>query len=73
MGECIQDGVTGVVVAPGDAEGFRAGLYGYLESPERRIAAGAAAREFARAAFDPSRQAQAYLDLFKRLRAAAPE
>ncbi len=73
VGECIQDGVTGVVVAPGDAEGFRAGLHGYLESPERRSAAGAAAREFARAAFDPSRQAQAYLDLFTRLRAGRTE
>ena len=68
VAECVQDGITGVVVAPGDAAGFRAALNGYLGSPEHRSAAGAAARVFARAAFDPSRQAQAYLDLFARLR-----
>ena len=69
VAECIRNEVTGSVVAPGDVAGFRAALHDYLGAPERRLAAGAAAREFARAAFDPARQAQAYLELFARLRA----
>ena len=68
VAECIRNEVTGAVVEPGDVEGFRVALHGYLRAPERRMAAGAAAREFARAAFDPACQAQAYLELFARLR-----
>ncbi len=70
VGECIQNGVTGAVVEPRDAAGFGAALRGYVESPERCETAGVAARAFARAAFDPGRQAQAYLALFVRLRGA---
>ncbi len=70
VAECIQDGVSGVVVAPGDVAGFRAALLGYRQLARRRHAA-AAAREFARTAFDPSRQAHAYLELFARLRAGS--
>jgi len=67
VGECIQHGISGAVVKLGDAKAFSAALRGYLESAERREAAGRAARAFARAAFDPDRQAQAYLNLFARL------
>ncbi len=68
VAECIQDGVTGRVVPPGDTGTFRAALRGYLESDALRADAGQEARRFARAAFDPRRQAQAYLALFARLR-----
>ena len=71
VAECIQDGVTGAVIAPGDAAGFRDALRGYLVDPDRRKVAGVAARDFARTAFDPARQAQAYLALFIRLRGEA--
>ncbi|MFA6959282.1 MAG: glycosyltransferase [Opitutaceae bacterium] len=68
VAECLLPDVTGTVIAPGDADGFRAALDNYLASPERRAVAGEAARRFAREAFDPARQARAYLDLFTRLR-----
>ncbi|RRJ95790.1 glycosyltransferase [Opitutaceae bacterium TAV4] len=69
--ECMRVGVSGVVTPAFDADGgagFTAALRSFIEDTDGRRAAGAAARVFARAAFDPARQVVAYLDLFARLR-----
>ncbi|MFA6285803.1 MAG: glycosyltransferase [Opitutaceae bacterium] len=68
VSECIQPGVTGEVVPAGDIPAHRAALLPYLENPDLRARAGAAAILFARQAFEPARQARAYLDLFEKLR-----
>ncbi|MET0262754.1 MAG: glycosyltransferase [Rariglobus sp.] len=70
VAECIQNNVTGAVITADDATGFREALTHFAHSTERRTEAGRKAKAFARAAFDPARQAQAYLDLFTRLRSA---
>jgi glycosyltransferase involved in cell wall biosynthesis len=68
VSECIQPGVTGEVVPAGDIPAHRAALLPYLENPGLRARAGQAAVLFARQAFEPARQARAYLDLFEKLR-----
>lgn len=68
VSECIQPGVTGEVVPAGDIPAHRAALLPYLEDPSLRARAGAAAIIFARQAFEPTRQARTYLDLFEKLR-----
>ena len=65
--ECLQPGVTGEVVPAGDIPAHRAALLPYLEDPALRARAGTAAVLFARQAFEPARQARAYLDLFEKL------
>ncbi|HVW20157.1 MAG TPA: glycosyltransferase [Opitutaceae bacterium] len=66
--ECLIGDLTGFVVPAGDREGFRAALVRLLrEAPATRASRGAAAREFARQTFDPSRQVAAYLELIGRL------
>jgi glycosyltransferase involved in cell wall biosynthesis len=71
VAECLRQGITGEIVPPGDAESFRVALRRYLKYPTVLTQAGVAARLFAREAFDPQRQTQAYLDLFDRLRHAS--
>ncbi len=68
VSECIQPGVTGEVVPAGDIPAHRAALLPYIEDAALRARAGAAAVLFARQAFEPTRQARAYLDLFEKLR-----
>ena len=68
VSECIQPGVTGEVVPAGDIPAHRVALLPYLENPDLRARAGQAAMIFARQAFEPTRQARAYLDLFEKLR-----
>lgn len=68
MRECLVPDRTGFVVARGDHEGFRSALIRLIrESPGERKVRSDEARAFARATFDPSRQVEAYLELFERL------
>jgi glycosyltransferase involved in cell wall biosynthesis len=66
--ECLRVGVSGLVVPAGDAAAMAAAWRVYIENPDARRAAGAAARVFAGATFGPARQVAAYLELFARLR-----
>ena len=49
--DAIEDGVTGVLVPPGDVPALRGALEGLLDDPARRSELGAAARAFAEVAF----------------------
>ena len=72
VAECLRDGVSGHVVPPDNDAAFLAALRPLMTDVDRRERAGQAARAFARAAFAPDRQAQAYLGLFARLLTANP-
>jgi glycosyltransferase involved in cell wall biosynthesis len=66
--ECFIQDRTGWMVPQGDHEGFRAALAVLAsDTPALRLARAADAREFARASFDPQRQAAAYTGLFESL------
>lgn len=68
--ECFVPGRTGWAIAPGDRTAFRDTLTRRLSEPAIAHAERAAdARAFARAAFDPDRQVDAYLRLFSELTA----
>lgn len=69
--ECMQPGASGFVVPHGDQAAFLAALRPLIENPALRAQTGREAAAFARKAFDPARQARAYLDLFARLSPAA--
>ncbi len=47
LADNISDGVTGVLVAPGDPEALAVAIMSLLDSPEKRAALGEAAREYA--------------------------
>lgn len=68
VAECLRDGVSGWVIPMDDRDAFLAALRPLLADPAQRERAGRAAAAFARDAFDPARQAAAYLELFARLR-----
>lgn len=68
--ECLLPGVSGEITPAGDLAAHRAALLPYLRDRALRERAGRAAAAFAREAFDPARQARAYLDLFERVLAA---
>jgi glycosyltransferase involved in cell wall biosynthesis len=68
--ECLKPGVSGEVVPAGDVPAHRAALLPYIEDAALRERASHAAAVFAREAFEPERQARAYLELFGRLLAA---
>jgi glycosyltransferase involved in cell wall biosynthesis len=67
VSECLRNGITGEVIPMNDREAFIFALRRYLNHSAVRTQASLAARLFAREAFDPARQTQAYLDLFARL------
>lgn len=68
IGECFLPGDTGEVIARGERDAFRAAVLRFArDEPAARTARADRARAFARARFDPIRQARAYLDLFSRL------
>jgi glycosyltransferase involved in cell wall biosynthesis len=68
--ECIEDGVSGVLVPADDAGAMAVALTRYLVEPSARAAAARAAAKFARTAFAPTERARDYLALFARLREA---
>ncbi|MFT3831672.1 MAG: glycosyltransferase [Opitutaceae bacterium] len=65
--ECFHDGETGHLIPAGDRARFAAVLTDLLAQPARRAAMAAAARDRARARFDPVRQVAAHLDFFAQL------
>jgi glycosyltransferase involved in cell wall biosynthesis len=67
VAECMRPGVSGWVAPHGERAAFLQALQPLLADAALREHAGLAAREFARTAFDPARQADAYLALFSRL------
>ena len=68
--ECIEDGVSGVLVPADDAAAMAAALTRYVVEPAARAAAASAAAKFARTAFAPAERARDYLALFARLHEA---
>ncbi|MCX6937429.1 MAG: glycosyltransferase, partial [Verrucomicrobia bacterium] len=66
--ECIEDGVTGILVPADDTGALAAALTRYLVDPAARVAAARAAAKFARRVFAPAERARDYLALFTRLR-----
>jgi L-malate glycosyltransferase len=65
--EQIVDGVTGVVVRPGDAEALAAAIGALLEEPELCRRMGEAARERFRQCFTAEKAVAAYAELYRRL------
>jgi glycosyltransferase involved in cell wall biosynthesis len=65
--EQIEDGRTGLLVPPNDAQALAAGLTALLSDDTRRRTMGVHASEAARDRFDLSRQADAYLQWYYRL------
>lgn len=63
--ELVEDGVTGRIVPPGDADALSAAIGELLADPARREAAARASRERCERHFDLRRTADAYLDLFR--------
>ena len=68
-GEIITDGSDGLLVPPGDADAFAAGLLKLIEDTDQRRLMGEAARETVQR-FDPRRIADQYERLFGELREA---
>jgi len=62
--EIVRDGVTGRVVAPGDAEALADALAYMMSSPRRRARMGAAARRRAESKFDQRRASHTLARLF---------
>ena len=66
--ECFVPGQTGWAIARDDRAGFRTALQNLVTAtPQARADRAAAARTFARETFDPRRQVEAYLELFREL------
>jgi glycosyltransferase involved in cell wall biosynthesis len=63
--EMIEDGVTGLLVAPGDSDGLRDALERLLQSPEQRVQMGNAARAVAERVDDAGRNAARVLDVLR--------
>jgi glycosyltransferase involved in cell wall biosynthesis len=64
--ELVEDGVSGRVVPPGDADALAAALVDLLTDPGARSAAAAAGRARCEADFDIRKTAASYLNLFTR-------
>jgi glycosyltransferase involved in cell wall biosynthesis len=67
----VRDGVTGLLVAPGDADALAAAVGRILKDPALAADLGAAARRQALAAHGPARMTGAFLDLYRALGARA--
>ncbi|MFZ4519227.1 MAG: glycosyltransferase [Microthrixaceae bacterium] len=65
--ELLGDGAAGAVVPVGDASGLAGATVGLLEDPDRRRAAGVRAHGLAAERFDPARQSDAVLDVYREL------
>ena len=70
--EIVRDGVTGRVVAPGDAVALADALLSMMTSPSRRARMGAAARRRAESMFDQRRASLALARLFAESRRITP-
>ena len=58
---------AGTLVPAGDRDGLVDAMRAFLTHPDSAVAAGAQARDHARARFDVSGTAQAYVDLYRAL------
>lgn len=67
VAEIVQDGVTGVLVAPDDPAALAAAIGALLADPERRAQMGLAGREAARASYSLHAMAAAYEQLYREL------
>jgi glycosyltransferase involved in cell wall biosynthesis len=63
--DLVEDGVTGLLVPPGDVPALRAAIERLLGDPELRARLGAAGRERARERFSPEAAAQATLAAYR--------
>jgi glycosyltransferase involved in cell wall biosynthesis len=68
IGEWLQDGVSGLMVPPGDAGALAEALAQLLEDPDRQRCMGAAGREHTRLHFSAERHLQALLESYARAR-----
>ncbi len=68
--DVIQDGSTGVLVAPGDSAALAAALDGVIAEPERARTLGAAGRLYALSTFAPESAAQRYSDIYTQVLAS---
>jgi glycosyltransferase involved in cell wall biosynthesis len=64
IAELLEDGVSGVLVAPGDARGLAEAIARLLADEDWRRALGSAARLRAEERFDIDQNAARYADLF---------
>lgn len=71
--EVVEDGVTGLLVPPGDVKGLSERLLRILSSPEEAEAMGGRARERVRAVFSPSAYVANYARVFERAEATLAE
>jgi len=67
----IDDGRTGVLVAPGDVDALAAALHDLLINRERAAAIGEAARRHIAANFSAAQTAAGWLDAYRTVTAAA--
>ena len=65
--ELIADRTSGLLVRPGDADGFVAAMLRLLQDEETRRMMAVAAARYAKEVFDASRMAQGYMHLYERL------
>ena len=65
--EVVDDGVTGLLVEPGDTDGLTRRLLALLEDPERRQQMGAAGRQRVEALFTTPRMAADTATVYRRL------
>ncbi len=70
--EFIEDGRTGILVPPGDADALAAAIRSLLADPERCVRMGAAASEHIRTNFTWERTAKITLDLYGEVLAKQP-
>jgi glycosyltransferase involved in cell wall biosynthesis len=62
--EIVEDGVSGLIVPPGDAAALAGALEALIRDPERSAALGAAARRRVETKFDSATNARCYVELF---------
>lgn len=71
--ETVEDGVTGIIVEPGDAAALAESISRLLGDGARRAELGRAGQEKVRRDFDPLKVAEQNLDLYRRANAAFME
>lgn len=65
--ELVRDGVTGLLVQPGDVSALANALERLAATESLRVRLGEAARELARDEFQPERAVERYVDLYRKL------
>ena len=65
--EQIEDGITGLIVAPGDVPGLANAIYQLTSDPQSRYAMGAAARQRFNRCFYGSLAVERYIEMYRQL------